>query len=275
MAFMNNSFAINYLKQKGDSVVQSSRIRIDFTEENSNGLSQGEKSARHQANDLLNNIEDYPHMFVLACLMDRQYPAAKCWFIPYRLAKDHNVQTFHFVELQNIPQTRIQHWMSNPPQHRFHKDMADVLHKGIHKITSDYSGDASLIWRHSLNATVIVDEFYGFHGVGDKIASMATNILYRHFKLEMTNISAIDVSADVHTVRVFKRLGLIPANTPKSDEKRRVIQAARTYNPNYPGVFDFPAWDLGYSICHEQNPNCKQCPLNQQCPSAYMLYGGG
>ena len=31
----------------------------------------------------INDIKNYPHLFVLACLMDRQVKAEKAWKIPY------------------------------------------------------------------------------------------------------------------------------------------------------------------------------------------------
>lgn len=35
------------------------------------------------ANDLLCNLTEYPHAFVLGCLMDFQIKAEKAWQIPY------------------------------------------------------------------------------------------------------------------------------------------------------------------------------------------------
>ncbi|MGE4385268.1 MAG: hypothetical protein AB7E39_05340 [Endomicrobiaceae bacterium] len=32
-------------------------------------------------NKILNDLENYPHMFVLACLMDRQIKAERAWAI--------------------------------------------------------------------------------------------------------------------------------------------------------------------------------------------------
>jgi len=38
-----------------------------------------------KTNDLLNDIENNPHVYVLACLMDRQIKAQKAWAIPQRV----------------------------------------------------------------------------------------------------------------------------------------------------------------------------------------------
>ena len=38
-----------------------------------------------EANAMLNDLEKYPHAYVLACLMDRQIKAERAWTIPYEI----------------------------------------------------------------------------------------------------------------------------------------------------------------------------------------------
>ena len=40
-----------------------------------------------KANGLINNLELYPHAFVLACIMDSSVKAKKAWQVPYRFSR--------------------------------------------------------------------------------------------------------------------------------------------------------------------------------------------
>lgn len=41
-----------------------------------------------EAEKILNDLEHFPHFFVLACVMDRQVRAGRAWAIPYRVGKE-------------------------------------------------------------------------------------------------------------------------------------------------------------------------------------------
>jgi hypothetical protein len=49
------------------------------------------------ADNLLNDLQNYPHAFVLACIMDRQIRAEKAWMIPYEIKTE--IGTFDFTQL--------------------------------------------------------------------------------------------------------------------------------------------------------------------------------
>ncbi len=91
---------------------------------------------------------------------------------------------------------------------------------------------------------------------------MATNILARDFKIPMQDKICIDISPDVHVRRVFKRLGFI-SDTRNIDE---LVYCAKELYPEYPGIFDLSAWEIGRNWCRPENPNCNICYLDKYCP---------
>jgi endonuclease III len=90
---------------------------------------------------------------------------------------------------------------------------------------------------------------------------MAANILARDFKIPMKDRICIDISPDVQVKKVFIRLGLLP----RGASNEQLIYLCRELNPEYPGVFDFSAWDIGRRWCRKENPDCKNCYLNEHC----------
>ena len=122
-----------------------------------------------------------------------------------------------------------------------------------------------MIWAGKPSSAALVRRFLEFHGAGPKIATMATNILVRDFKVPLSDYRYVDISADVQVVRVMARLGYV--ETDSSAEV--VVYAARELNPDFPGIFDLTLWDIGRTLCRPTNPLCGSCPLRSWC--AYRL----
>lgn len=97
-----------------------------------------------EANRLLNDLENYPHAFVLACVMDRGIKAEKAWLIPYKVLKE--LGGFEFKRLISKTE-KIQKFFRKEKPHRFYKKMATNFCSAILKINDDYEGDASKIWK--------------------------------------------------------------------------------------------------------------------------------
>jgi endonuclease-3 len=148
--------------------------------------------------------------------------------------------------------------------------MAEVFYRGVHQIADEYAGDASRIWAGSPSCDTVRRRFLSVHGAGPKIASMAVNILVRDLKVPLTDRRSLDVALDVHTRRVLKRTGLVPAGAEDSE----MLQAARLIGPDYPGLLDLPLWEIGRETCHEVGPGCRRCRLGKHCPSAGRRRGG-
>jgi endonuclease III len=218
--------------------------------------------ARNDDGDaLLNDLDHYPHAFVLGCVMDRQILAEKAWIIPYEIKR--RLNTFEFADLKQLSLEEAHHVISQPtPLHRFPTIMARFLYLAIQRIAERYHDNASNIWANSPSSATVVGRFRQFDGIGPKIATMAANSLARDFKVPLHDKYSIDISTDVHVQRVFKRLGLVQANASLED----IISTARDMNPDYPGIFDLPTWEIGHTWCSPRNPRCDECYMKEICP---------
>ena len=193
--YRNEANIVAMLISKGEKLFESPRKFVGFTD-------------HQEANKLLNDIERYPHAFVLGCLMDKQVKAERAWLIPYHIST--KLGSFEFLNLQNLSLAEITDLMTNPkPLHRFSEKMSGEIYSAIQRIRIKFNGDASLIWSNSPPSAQVVYEFLQFEGIARKIATMAANILARNFKIPFSDYYSIDISADVHVRRVFYRVGLI------------------------------------------------------------------
>jgi len=212
---------------------------------------------------LLNDLDGHPHAFVLACVMDRQIKAKRAWMIPYLFSQ--KLGGFGFATLQELSLARVTELMTEPePLHRFPTRMSENFYLAVQRIAHDYRGNASQIWANQPSSAEVVYRFLQFHGVGRKIATMAANILAREFKVPFADYYSIDVSVDVQVRRVFTRLGLARAE----DDVEEITYLARAFHPVFPGLLDFPAWEIGVKWCRPQNPTCNQCMMRKVCPPA-------
>ncbi|MBI4504107.1 MAG: iron-sulfur cluster loop [Chloroflexi bacterium] len=216
-----------------------------------------------EADALLNNLSQYPHAFVTACVMHRQVRAESAWIIPYKIAQRRG--SFEFSLLSTLGLKDVLDLMAGPPPlHRFPETMAKNLHSALARIAGEYHGNASEIWAECPSSATIVRRFLEFDGVGPKIATMAANFLVRDFKIAVSDKVSIEISPDVHVRRVFTRLGLISEGA--SNEV--LIYRAREMHPLYPGILDPASWEIGRSWCAPQRPDCEECYMARFCPTA-------
>lgn len=238
------------LIDRGEAIFGAKPRKVEFTK-------------NPAADTLLNDLGGHPHAFVLACTMDRQISAERAWLIPYLVSQ--KLGGFSFPRLRELSLRDIRKLLTKPePLHRFTDVMSQVFHAAIQHIAGEYGGDAGAIWRDSPPSARVVFRFLQFRGVGPKIATMATNILARDFKITFADYYSIDVSADIHVRRVFGRLGLVKDGAPLED----VIYCARALNPEFPGLLDFPAWEIGRKWCRPTELRCEACYMEPDCPTA-------
>lgn len=212
-----------------------------------------------EENDFVNDIKNKPHAYVLACLMDKQIKAERAWAIPYKISK--LLGTFEIDELATKSEEDYIKIFEDNKLHRFNKSNAKTFRRAVNDIKNKYNGNASLIWEGKPSSASVVYKFLSFYGCGIKIATMAANILVRQFKIPFSDYCSIDISPDVHLIRVMKRMGLVPNNA----KPEMIIYKAREINPEFPGIIDFSCWEIGKYYCHPTNPNCGECPVTDEC----------
>lgn len=217
-----------------------------------------------EADALLNDLNNYPHAFVLASVMDRQIKAERAWMIPYYIKNE--TGSFEFKHLLQLDLEFLKNLFRRKSFHRFNDMMAELFYEAIQLIDKKYNGDASLIWKDNPRSATIVLRFLEFKGVGVKIATMAVNILSREFKIPMQDRICIDISPDVQVKRVFIRLGFMPV----SASNEQLIYTARELHPEYPGIFDLSCWEIGRYWCRPGQVMCKACYLNEVCPKNFI-----
>jgi len=214
-----------------------------------------------ESDALLNNIERYPHFFVLGLIMDQLIVADRAWNIPYIISKECGGPEFkNFLSLN---QDDILSVFSNKKLHAFFEQKASYFYRAIQKIHTDYQDYAANIWLVGQpGCKEVIDRFDKFPGVGQKISTMATNLLVREFKIPLWDVHEIDISVDSQVKKVFKRIGLVPVNA----SNQQIIETARKIYPKYPGIADSVIWEIGRDWCKSDLSGCHNCYLNEYCP---------
>jgi endonuclease III len=212
-----------------------------------------------KANAILVDLDKYPHAYVLACLMDRQIKAERAWIIPYEIYKE--IGTFDFDELLKLDLDSLKEIFKRRTLHRFNDSMAKIFHLALSDIHHKYDGNAANIWNGNPSSSSVVYRFLEFKGSGIKISTMAANILARQFRIPFSDYYSIDISPDVHIIRVMKRMGLVPQNA----SNEMIIYKAREMNPEFPGIIDFSCWEIGRTWCKPRNPICVDCLVSDTC----------
>ncbi|MDA2933980.1 iron-sulfur cluster loop [Acidobacteria bacterium AH-259-D05] len=220
-----------------------------------------------EADELINDLDNHPHAFVIACIMDRQVRSELAWQLPYRLSQ--RLGDFSLTRLRQLSLEEILQLMTKPkPLHRLTSKMSRNLHEAIRLLDDNYGGNAARIWSDRPSSAALVYRFLEFRGIGPKIATMAANILARDFKIPMKDYYSIDISADVHVKRVFTRLGLIS----KGASTDQIIYRSRELYPEFPGIMDLPVWEIGRQWCRPRKPLCEQCYMQYLCPTSLQQH---
>lgn len=212
-----------------------------------------------EANAFLNDLERYPHAYVLACCMDRQIKTERAWMVPVKVRDI--IGIFSMKALAEISENEYQRLFEDNSLHRFNDKMGSVFYSAVQRIATEYNGDASKIWADKPSSASVVYRFLQFDGVGVKIATMAANILARQFRIPFSDYHSIDVSPDIHVRRVMRRIGYVDNHA--ADES--IIYKARELCPEFPGISDFSLWEIGRKWCHPKRSDCENCIVKSEC----------
>jgi endonuclease III len=207
------------------------------------------------------DLEKNPHLFLLACIANKQIKAEKAWSMPYQL---HHL--FSDVSFSNLETLKSEDWLKLSKQvgYRYANKTAESFELAVKLIRAQYDGNAANVWNDKPSSAEIIQRLREFKGVGQKIAAMTAQILVRAFGVEYSDYKRLDIAVDVHTRRVMKRLGLVSMN----GNDQEIISKAREMNPEFPGIFDLPLWKVGRNFCHDSKPDCKMCGLKSNCLSS-------
>lgn len=216
-------------------------------------------------NELLNDLDNNPHAFVLACLMDRQMRAERAWEIPSRIYEE--LGTFNISKLGCVSREKYVDIFTKNSLHRFNEKSAEVFYLAIQDIINKYEGNAARIWSDRPSSASVVYRFLEFKGCGIKIATMAANILARQFKIPFSDHYSIDISPDIHVQRVMHRMGFVDDTATIE----MIIYKARELSPEFPGLIDFSCWEIGKNYCRPTSPNCKECIVSTECKNAFSI----
>ena len=235
---------VQKLIDMGNEIINSSKKPLSFSD----------------SGQLIDDIENHSHLFLLGCIADKQIKADRAWEIPIKIARE--IGGFDFDSFKRLSEDDFKEIFKINSLHRFNDKVASEFKKAIELISEKYNGKAKMIWDEpNISAATVVGRFLEFQGAGQKIASMAVNILYRDFKKEIKDLMWIDISPDIHVQKVFKRTGLVHNNASKEE----IIWKARELHPEYPGVFDLPTFEIGVDYCKKSSPNCIACPISNLC----------
>lgn len=214
-----------------------------------------------QANDF---IITNSNAYLFAVIFDQNIPAEKAWTAPWLLKQRLGHWNLGRMVAEGVDILRDA-VKQKPALHRYHY-LGNWVWEASKQLVDKYQGNAGNIWKNTRDARIILDRLLAFKGIGQKKANMALIILYEYFNQKLDNLDEVDVPYDVHIRRVFLRTGLI-----SSDSIKEVVAVGRTYSPDYPGIIDSAAWNIGREFCRPENPKCMLCPVYGVCPREVEL----
>ena len=197
---------------------------------------------------------------LLGLVLQRGMPAERVWRIPLHLHRE--LGHLDPEHLGKMPEAEVEAALRRlPARPRYPGQSATTIVALGRLVHERFGGDGRRVWDGRRMADVLTT-LQSLPGVGPGIAHMAIQLLMDEvgYLPESDELPRLDVKADVHVVRVFYRLGIAADQTREAS-----VDAARRLHPIFPGLLDWPAWDIGRRFCRPQFPICGECPLTALC----------
>lgn len=209
-------------------------------------------------------LRENPFAFLMAASIDRGAKAESIWKIPYMLYR--KVGHLNPSIFASMPTDQMEDIIrSLPIKPRYPRQSAETIIELSNLVVNKYHGNTKEIWANK-EPNEILMVLLSVKGIGTGIANMIIRILVDEFDYYpgKEGYKQIDIKPDVHVIRVFFRTGLVNKKDSKS-----CVETARILNPDYPGLLDWPAWEIGRTWCDENRPKCNDCPLDNVCLHRY------
>lgn len=204
-------------------------------------------------------LETSANAFLIGVLFTQGIPAERAWAGPSGLlARLGTLDPEYLGEHEPEVAAAVQ---QSPMLHRFKHTLPAWISAAGRRLCELYDGDAANIWPAGDHVLDVTERLGRFPGIGRKKAVMATEILVRHFGIELQGRECGQVAYDVQVRRVFLRAGLVNEDTVETIEA-----AASTACPEAPGTLDLATWLIGRNWCRPRIPLCESCRLGDVCP---------
>lgn len=204
-------------------------------------------------------LESSPEAFLIGVLFTQGIPAERAWAGPWLLRE--RLGHFDLDRLAREPGAVEDAVAAPPALHRFIRTLPGWITGTAERLLDHYDGDAASIWAPGRSVAEVTQRLHEFPGIGPKKATMAVEILRRHFGVALTGVEDGSVAYDVHVRRVFLRTGLVDVDTPDA-----IRAAAAAVCPGDPGTLDLATWLVGRTWCRPSAPQCDVCRLARVCP---------
>ena len=174
-----------------------------------------------------------------------------------------NISEVDYAELKDVCQYGYNG--NSYAVYRIFNKFPNWLRINARKMIDEYRSDPRNIWNNA-EVDEIRQRFESFSGIGPALSRMATNNLVRGKGVAggRQDKSQLFLKPDVLLRRVMYRVGFVENNGVGAILKAEQIMKQDNILRS-PADFDAATWAIGRYYCHENNPDCENCPIRYVC----------